>query len=83
MTLGVFAAPAFADTDDEIQAKKQLFEQNCAACHSLTVATNQNLNRADWNWVLDDMEDYGLTWLTDEQREQIVDYLVANHGYGE
>ncbi|WP_018141645.1 MULTISPECIES: cytochrome c [unclassified Thioalkalivibrio] len=68
---------------EEVSATKQLFEQTCSACHGIRQATNQNLNRADWHWVMDDMEDYGMTWLTDEQREDIVDYLVENHGYGD
>ncbi|ADC71202.1 hypothetical protein TK90_0687 [Thioalkalivibrio sp. K90mix] len=68
---------------DEVSATKELFEQTCAACHGIRQATNQNLSRDDWNWVMDDMEDYGMTWLTDEQRDQIVDYLVENHGYGD
>lgn len=59
---------------------KQLFEVHCAACHSIELPMTQRLNRSDWDWVMDDMEKYGMTWLTDEQREKIVDHLVENYG---
>ncbi len=59
---------------------KQLFQVHCAACHTIELPMTQRLARHDWEWVLDDMEDYGMTWLTDEQREQIVDYLTENYG---
>lgn len=59
---------------------KQLFEVHCAACHSIELPMTQRLARHDWEWVLDDMEDYGMTWLTDEQREKIIDHLVENYG---
>ena len=57
-----------------------LFQVHCGACHTLDKATTQRLNRADWNWVMDDMVDYGMTWLTADQREAIVDHLVENYG---
>jgi mono/diheme cytochrome c family protein len=59
---------------------KTLFELHCAACHTLDKATNQRLNRADWDWVMGDMVDYGMTWLTDDQKEAIIDHLVENYG---
>ncbi|MFN2349720.1 MAG: cytochrome c-552 like protein [Thioalkalivibrio sp.] len=59
---------------------QQLFEVHCAACHSIELPMTQRLNRSDWDWVMDDMEKYGMTWLTDEQREKIVDHLVENYG---
>ncbi|OOG26442.1 cytochrome c-552 like protein [Thioalkalivibrio denitrificans] len=59
---------------------KQLFEVHCAACHSITLPKSQRLARHDWEWVMDDMEDYGMTWLTDEQREKIIDHLVEHYG---
>ena len=57
-----------------------LFTATCGACHTLDKATGQRLNRADWEWVMDDMESYGMIWLTPVQRESIVDYLVDNYG---
>lgn len=57
-----------------------LFTATCGACHTLDKATGQRLNRADWEWVMDDMESYGMIWLTPVQRGTIVDYLVDNYG---
>ena len=59
---------------------KTLFELHCAACHTLDKATSQRLNRDHWNWVMNDMVDYGMTWLTDDQREAIIDHLVEHYG---
>jgi hypothetical protein len=41
----------------------------------------QRLDRANWEWVMDDMIDkYGATWIDPVLRERIVDYLVEHHG---
>jgi len=74
LAIAAFLPPTQADEG------RALFETHCAVCHDLTKATSQRLNRADWNWVMDDMVDYGMTWLTGDQRETVVDFLVENHG---
>ncbi len=68
--------PAHADE----MTPAQLFNIHCAACHSIELPQTQRLGRNDWNWVMDDMVKYGMTWLTPEQREKIVDHLVENYG---
>ncbi len=60
---------------------KQLFEAHCQACHSLELPKSQRLDRQNWQWVIDDMVNkYGMTWLTEEQRQKILDYLVDHYG---
>jgi mono/diheme cytochrome c family protein len=78
--IGVPQGGLTTDARADEMTPKQLFKVHCAACHSIELPMTQRLARHDWEWVLDDMEDYGLTWLTDEQREQIVDYLTENYG---
>jgi hypothetical protein len=62
------------------QGKKR-FEAYCGTCHSLDLPKSQRLNRANWEWVMDDMvNQYGATWLTAEDQELIIDYLVSAYG---
>jgi hypothetical protein len=54
---------------------------HCSVCHSYRLVEQQRLDRANWDWVMDDMIDkYGATWIDPSLRERIVDYLVAHHG---
>ncbi|MDT8404996.1 hypothetical protein [Sulfuriflexus sp.] len=60
---------------------KALFEMHCAACHSLELPRSQRLDRNTWRWVMDDMvNEFGATWITEDQQRVIIDYLVENHG---
>ncbi len=60
---------------------EQLFEQTCSACHSIALPKSQRLDRSTWEWVIDDMvNEFGCTWITEEQRAVITDYLVAHYG---
>jgi mono/diheme cytochrome c family protein len=81
--LVAFAVPPagmVADVQADEMSPKQLFEVHCGACHTIDLPKSQRLARHDWEWVLDDMEKYGMTWLTPDQREKIVDHLVENFG---
>jgi mono/diheme cytochrome c family protein len=69
-----------SDAQADEMSPRQLFEVHCAACHTIDLPKTQRLARHDWEWVMDDMEKYGMTWLTDEQREKIIDHLVENYG---
>jgi len=54
---------------------------HCSVCHSYSLVEQQRLNRANWEWVMDDMIDkYGATWIDAALRERIVDYLAKHHG---
>lgn len=60
---------------------KELFERTCSACHGLDLPSKQRLNRANWEWVVNDMvEQYGCNWTTEAERTKIIDYLVENFG---
>ncbi|MCZ6601619.1 MAG: hypothetical protein O6952_01285, partial [Planctomycetota bacterium] len=58
-----------------------LYKSYCSPCHDLALVQAQRLDRATWQWVMDDMiNDYGLTWITKEEQKIIVDYLAENFG---
>jgi hypothetical protein len=54
---------------------------HCSVCHSYDLVAQQRLDRANWDWVMEDMIDkYGALWIDPALRERIVDYLVEHHG---
>lgn len=54
---------------------------HCSVCHSFQLVEQQRLDRANWDWVMDDMiVKYGATWIDAEFRERLVDYLVEHYG---
>lgn len=57
---------------------------NCQACHSLTIVRRSDFSRRVWNEVLDWMvETHGMYELPEDERQRVVDYLVANYGHGD
>ena len=70
-----------AQAQEETVSAKTLFETNCSACHSLDLPRSQHLDRNNWEWVMEDMvKKFGCNWLTSEQQQRIIDYLVEHHG---
>lgn len=68
--------PRLADATPE-----QLFVTYCSVCHSLELPRSQRLDRATWEWVVSDMvNEFGASWISEEQQKTIVDYLVKNYG---
>lgn len=60
---------------------RELFEQTCSVCHGLDLPSRQRLDRANWEWVINDMVTlYNLNWTTEQERAKILDYLVENFG---
>lgn len=75
--------PAAEETSPEqrLAEGKKRFEAYCGTCHSLDLPKSQRLDRANWEWVMDDMiTQYGATWLTAEDQQLIIDYLVSAYG---
>lgn len=62
---------------------KALFEGFCGSCHSLDLPRSQHLDRANWEWVLEDMVQKYKCSVSPEQQAQILDYLVEHHGPGD
>lgn len=70
-----------APSAEPLAEGKKRFEAYCGTCHSLDLPKSQRLNRANWEWVMDDMvNQYGATWLTAEDQKLIIDYLVSAYG---
>lgn len=72
------AAHAQDISPERLAAGKQAFETNCRVCHELEVPKSHRYDRTGWEWVVDDMvNNYGATFITEEQQKLIIDYLAA------
>jgi len=58
---------------------KALTVRMCAACHELKVVTAKRMSRQRWELSVDQMVSRGATG-TDEEIEQVVEYLATNFG---
>ena len=65
-----------AATDDGLA----LIEENCLFCHDDSFIRSANLNRDQWEQVLDLMLGMGMAPLEPEVQETVLDYLEENHG---
>jgi mono/diheme cytochrome c family protein len=82
---GAMAEDATGANGDTGQTKedkgKKLFEDNCSVCHNLELPRAQRLDHKTWGWVVSDMvNEFGATWITEEQQKIIIDYLAKNYG---
>lgn len=87
---GPFGAPPLVGAPAHAQATRAttpdalssaVVRGHCSVCHSYSLVESQRLDRANWDWVMDDMIDkYGATWIDPILRKRMVDYLVAHHG---
>ncbi len=60
---------------------KLLTREYCSACHSFQLVEKQRLNRATWEWVMEDMIiKFGAGWITQEEQIVIIEYLVQHYG---
>ncbi len=60
---------------------EELYTAYCGACHSLQLVESQRLDRSNWEWVMSDMiDEYGGSWITEEEERVLVDYLVEHFG---
>jgi len=65
----------------EAVTPERLTHAYCSACHNFLLVRKQRLNRAMWQWVMDDMVvKFGAGWITPEEQEIIIDYLVQRYG---
>jgi mono/diheme cytochrome c family protein len=78
-------SPAWTETPtlapERLAEGKERFETRCGTCHSLALPQSQRLDRGTWEWVISDMvNQFGATWLTEEDQALILDYLVSAYG---
>ena len=57
---------------------KRLVVARCHNCHSLETTINAHHDRKEWDATLQRMINLG-TYLTDDDRKLVLDYLVANY----
>ncbi len=66
---------------EENPSSAVLTQEYCSACHSFQLVAAQRLDRATWEWVMDDMvEEFGAGWITAQEQRKIIDYLVKHYG---
>lgn len=74
---------ASEDTNPALNFGEELFRAHCSICHSLKLAQSQQLDRANWEWVVDDMvTEFGASWIGPTERTILLDYLVEHYGPG-
>ena len=57
---------------------KRLVVARCHNCHSLETTINAHHDRKEWDATIQRMVNLG-TYLTDDDRKLVLDYLVANY----
>ena len=74
-TIALRAADQDAPRDQEAV---QLIATRCGMCHSTDLVTQQRLDRPCWTATIDKMIRWG-TDLSPEERDRLVEYLVAQY----
>jgi putative heme-binding domain-containing protein len=60
---------------------KAEFQRVCSGCHSVSMATSQRMDQAQWTGVVNDMVSRGAQG-TQQDFDNIIAYLTANYGKG-
>jgi putative heme-binding domain-containing protein len=60
---------------------KAEFQRICSSCHSVSMATSQRMDQAQWTGVVNDMVSKGAQG-TQQDFDNIIAYLTANYGKG-
>src|SRR4051794_40675030 len=58
---------------------KEVVEKMCTACHGLENVVRARMTKERWNGVVDDMISRGAVG-TDDEFDQVINYLAANFG---
>ena len=81
----VVAAPAASQEESEAAPAlegRALIDENCLYCHDDSYIRSLNLERSEWEEVLDLMIGMGMPPLEPEVQERVLDYLEEEHGVG-
>ena len=63
-----------------IDAAKTVFETKCAGCHGLDKPRKLSLDEDAWRRIVGNMQAKKKSWISDQEAEQILSYLVEAHG---
>ncbi len=75
------AEPTSDDAAETAPLPAEVVRGHCSVCHSFRLVEQQRLDRANWEWVLEDMiVKYGATWIDERLGERMVDFLVKHYG---
>ena len=80
-TLAVLFVSSAADAQSELPEGKgkAVVERACSQCHGLEYVTNSHMTKERWTNIVDNMVQRGAT-LSDEEFDQVIDYLVKHFG---
>lgn len=78
VTLSLAGASQAANSQQDA-AIKELVERKCARCHTLVSTYRMRNTRERWAEIVDDMVSRGAD-ATDEEIEQIIDFLATHYG---
>lgn len=73
----VFALPAFGQNELPAGAGKAAFTRMCTQCHGVEGIVRSRMSKDRWATIVDDMLSRGAKG-TDEEIDQVVEYLAAN-----
>ena len=73
----VFALPVFAQDELPPGAGKAVFRRMCTQCHGVEGIVRSKMSKDRWATVVDDMLSRGAKG-TDEEIDQVVEYLATN-----
>jgi competence protein ComEA len=77
-SVGAPAQSAQSESPEDAAGRKTL-EQVCGSCHDSKKASEGLRTATEWDMVLEEMITFGAT-ATDEQFEQVKQYLLRHHG---
>lgn len=67
-------------TDKQQADSKALFEKKCSSCHKADRATSKQKTAAEWTDTVMRMKNKNGAPVSDEEAQQIIDYLAKNYG---
>jgi hypothetical protein len=85
LTAGPILAPpsclGAAERGTSPKVTEDVVRGHCSVCHGYRLVETQRLDRANWEWVMEDMvRKFGAAWIGPELQRLIIDYLVEHHG---
>ena len=76
----VLSSAAVAGAEKSEGVTKDLFEQRCSTCHTVSRPTSQKKTAREWERTVLRMKNVNGASITDQEAGVIIEYLVKNHG---
>ena len=76
----LFLSVISAESKEEMEADKSLFETKCSYCHELERPLSKRKNKDGWTTTVKRMQSKNPDHISDPEAEKIIAYLVYNRG---